>query len=175
MISESRAAFLYAKYAKTVALDIDVLSKNALVIDIGQLHAGFCLHCRAAGKRASAPSGILPWAAGVLDEELLRLCVEQSRDRAAIRQVFRESRSWYSYCEIEARRLKEEYYTRLLDDPSVSVKKNLRLCYDGVQKLTLRLDGELARQLTEKPLDALQGRALRRRCRTRWITRFVSR
>ena len=35
VISESRAAFLYAKYAKTVALDIDVLSKTALVIDIG--------------------------------------------------------------------------------------------------------------------------------------------
>lgn len=35
VISESRAAFLYAKYARTVALDIDVLSKTALVIDIG--------------------------------------------------------------------------------------------------------------------------------------------
>ena len=82
-----------------------------------------------------------------------------SRAGNGIRRVFQENRSWYSYCEIEARRLKEEYYTRLLDDPSASVKKVLRICYDGVQKLTLKLDGDLARQLTEKPLNALQGRS----------------
>ena len=46
-----------------------------------------------------------------------------------------------------------------MDDPSASVKKVLRICYDGVQKLTLKLDGDLARQLTEKPLNALQGRS----------------
>ncbi|MDY3244286.1 MAG: Hsp70 family protein [Candidatus Limiplasma sp.] len=158
VISESRAAFLYAKYAKTVALDIDVLSKNALVIDIGSSTLDFA-YIVGGRETGVGTFGDIALGGGVLDEELLRLCVEQSRDRDAIRQVFRESRSWYSYCEIEARRLKEEYYTRLLDDPSVSVKKNLRLCYDGVQKLTLRLDGELVRQLTEKPLGALQGRS----------------
>ena len=35
VISESRAAFLYAKYARTVALDVDVLNESALVADIG--------------------------------------------------------------------------------------------------------------------------------------------
>ena len=158
VISESRAAFLYAKYARTVALDIDVLSKTALVIDIGSstLDFAYIVCGRETGVGTFGDSAL---GGGILDEELLRLCVEQSRDRDAIRQVFQESRSWYSYCEIEARRLKEEYYTRLLDDPSVSVKKTLRICYDGVQKLTLKLDGDLARQLTEKPLNALQGRS----------------
>lgn len=158
VISESRAAFLYAKYAKTVALDIDVLSKTALVIDIGSSTLDFA-YIVGGRETGVGTFGDIALGGGILDEELLRLCVEQSRDKDAIRRVFQESRSWYSYCEIEARRLKEEYYTRLLDDPSASVKKVVRICYDGVQKLTLKLDGDLARQLTEKPLNALQGRS----------------
>ena len=158
VISESRAAFLYAKYAKTVALDIDVLSKTALVIDIGSSTLDFA-YIVGGRETGVGTFGDIALGGGILDEELLRLCVEQSRDKDAIRRVFQESRSWYSYCEIEARRLKEEYYTRLLDDPSTSVKKVVRICYDGVQKLTLKLDGDLARQLTEKPLNALQGRS----------------
>ena len=158
VISESRAAFLYAKYARTVALDIDVLSKTALVIDIGSSTLDFA-YIVGGRETGVGTFGDIALGGGILDEELLRLCVEQSRDKDAIRRVFQESRSWYSYCEIEARRLKEEYYTRLLDDPSASVKKVLRICYDGVQKLTLKLDGDLARQLTEKPLNALQGRS----------------
>ena len=158
VISESRAAFLYAKYAKTVALDIDVLSKTALVIDIGSSTLDFA-YIVGGRETGVGTFGDIALGGGILDEELLRLCVEQSRERDAIRRVFQESRSWYSYCEIEARRLKEEYYTRLLDDPSASVKKVVRICYDGVQKLTLKLDGDLARQLTEKPLNALQGRS----------------
>ncbi len=158
VISESRAAFLYAKYARTVALDIDVLSKTALVIDIGSSTLDFA-YIVGGRETGVGTFGDIALGGGILDEELLRLCLEQSRDKDAIRRVFQESRSWYSYCEIEARRLKEEYYTRLLDDPSASVKKVLRICYDGVQKLTLKLDGDLARQLTEKPLNALQGRS----------------
>ena len=158
VISESRAAFLYAKYARTVALDIDVLSKTALVIDIGSSTLDFA-YIVGGRETGVGTFGDIALGGGILDEELLHLCVEQSRDKDAIRRVFQESRSWYSYCEIEARRLKEEYYTRLLDDPSASVKKVLRICYDGVQKLTLKLDGDLARQLTEKPLNALQGRS----------------
>ncbi len=158
VISESRAAFLYAKYARTVALDIDVLSKTALVIDIGSSTLDFA-YIVGGRETGVGTFGDIALGGGILDEELLHLCVEQSRERDAIRRVFQESRSWYSYCEIEARRLKEEYYTRLLDDPSTSVKKVVRICYDGVQKLTLKLDGDLARQLTEKPLNALQGRS----------------
>ena len=158
VISESRAAFLYAKYAKTVALDIDVLSKTALVIDIGSSTLDFA-YIVGGRETGVGTFGDIALGGGILDEELLHLCVEQSRDKDAIRRVFQESRSWYSYCEIEARRLKEEYYTRLLDDPSTSVKKVVRICYDDVQKLTLKLDGDLARQLTEKPLNALQGRS----------------
>ena len=90
---------------------------------------------------------------------LLRRAVERSRDRAALRSVLSESRSWYSYLEIEARRLKEDYFTRLATEAAPVAKKTLRVCYDGVQRLTLQIDNEEACHLVDDPLPELDGRS----------------
>jgi len=157
VISESRAAFLYAKYAHTIALDVDVLNESALVADIGSstLDYAYIVDGRETGVGTFGENTL---GGGVLDAALLRRCVERSRDADAIRQVFAESRSWYSYCEIEARRLKEEYFCRLAEEPAPVVKKQLRICYDGVQKLTLEVDNEEMNRLIDEPLPELDGR-----------------
>ena len=158
VISESRAAFLYAKYAKTVALDVDVLNQSALVIDIGSstLDFAYIVDGRETGVGTFGDAML---GGGLLDAELLRRAVDKSRDRDAIRQVFKESRSWYSYCEIEARRVKEQYYTRLADDPAPVVKKQMKLCYDGTQRLAFELTNAEAAHLVDDPLSALGGRS----------------
>ncbi|MBP3648299.1 MAG: Hsp70 family protein [Clostridia bacterium] len=158
VISESRAAFLYAKYAKTVALDVDILNESALVIDIGSstLDFAYIVDGRETGV---GTFGEIALGGGLLDAEFLRLAVEQSRDKEAIRQVFAESKSWNSYCELEARRLKEAYYTRLSKDPSACIKKQLRICYDGIQKLNLHLDSAQADKIINSPLAVLGGRS----------------
>lgn len=158
IISESRAAFLYAKYAKTVALDVDILNESALVIDIGSstLDFAYIVDGRETGV---GTFGEIALGGGLMDAEFLRLAVEQSRDKTAIQQVFKESKSWYSYCELEARRLKEAYYTRLSKDPTACIKKQLRICYDGIQKLTLQLDAKQAERITHSPLAPLGGRS----------------
>lgn len=158
VISESRAAFLYAKYAKTVALDVDVLNQSALVIDIGSSTLDFAYIVE--GRETGVGTfGDVTLGGGLLDAELLRRAVHHSRDREAIRQVFAESRSWYSFCELEARRVKEEFFTRLSSDPAVCVKKQLRVCYDGVQRLQLRLDAAEVASLVDEPLAGLGGRS----------------
>lgn len=158
VISESRAAFLYAKYAKTVALDIDVLRESALVIDIGSstLDFAYIVDGRETGV---GTFGEVQLGGGLLDAELLRRAVDKSRSRDKLLEVFRESKSWYSYCEIEARRLKEQYFTLAAADPRIAVKKQLRVCYDGVQRLTLALDAETALDLIEEPMEALNGQS----------------
>ncbi|MDD3336581.1 MAG: Hsp70 family protein [Eubacteriales bacterium] len=158
IISESRAAFLYAKYAKTVALDIDILNQSALVVDIGSstLDFAYIVDGRETGV---GTFGDIALGGGVMDAELLRRCVEKSRDKEQLKQVFAESRSWYSYCEIQARRVKEAYFTQLATDPAPSVTKQVRVCYDGVQRLTLKLDNEEASHLTDDSLSALNGRS----------------
>lgn len=158
IISESRAAFLYAKYAKTIALDVDILNQSALVIDIGSstLDFAYIVDGRETGV---GTFGDIALGGGLMDAELLRRAVDKSRDKEALQRVFAESRSWYSYCEIEARRLKEAYYNRLTDDPNASVKKVLRVCYDGVQRLTLTMDAAQASCLTDEPMQSLGGRS----------------
>ncbi len=158
VISESRAAFLYAKYAKTVALNVDILNESALVIDIGSstLDFAYIVDGRETGV---GTFGEIALGGGLLDAEFLRLAVEQSRDKEAIKQVFQESKSWYSFCELEARRIKEVYYSKLVNDPTASIKKQLRICYDGVQKLTLQLDAAQAQAITHRPLAVLGGRS----------------
>ncbi len=158
IISESRAAFLYAKYAKTVALDIDILNESALVVDIGSstLDFAYIVDGRETGV---GTFGEVALGGGLLDAELLHQCVEKSRDKKAIEQVFRESKSWYSYCELEARRIKEAYYTRIAKDTDALVKKSLRICYDGIQRLLLQMDGDAARSITQSRLSLLSGRS----------------
>lgn len=158
VISESRAAFLYAKYARTVALDVDVLNESALVADIGSstLDFAYIVDGRETGVGTFGETAL---GGGILDAALLRRAVERSRDRAALRAVLSESRSWYSYLEIEARRLKEEYFTRLAAEAAPVVKKTLRVCYDGVQRLTLQIDNEEASHLVDDPLPELDGRS----------------
>ena len=158
IISESRAAFLYAKYAKTVALDVDILNQSALVVDIGSstLDFAYIVDGRETGV---GTFGDIALGGGLMDAELLRLMVEKTREKDKIKAVFEESRSWYSYCEIQARQLKEEYFTRLPQDPDTTVKKQLRICYDGVQKLQLTLDKAIASNLIHNPLASLSGRS----------------
>ena len=68
MISESRAAFLYAKYAKTVALDLDILRQSALVIDIGSstLDFAYIVDGRETGVGTFGDTHL---GGGLLDEE----------------------------------------------------------------------------------------------------------
>lgn len=156
VISESRAAFLYAKYARTVALDVSLLSQSALVVDMGSstLDYAYIVDGRETGVGTFGENAL---GGGILDAALLRRAVEHSVQKDAIRGVFQESRSWYSYCEIEARRVKEEYFNRLANEDSPTVTKQLRLCYDGVQKLTLRLEPEELDHLIGDPLPELGG------------------
>ncbi len=156
VISESRAAFLYAKYAKTVALDLELLRQSALVIDIGSstLDFAYIVDGRETGVGTFGDTHL---GGGLLDAQLLARAVERSKDRDAIRTVFSKSRSWYSYCEIEARKLKEQYYLKAAQESDANVKKTLRVCYDGTQKLQLYLDGEEAGSLIHEPLSALGG------------------
>lgn len=156
VISESRAAFLYAKYARTVALDVNLLNQSALVADMGSstLDYAYIVDGRETGVGTFGENAL---GGGVLDAALLRRAVERSPQKEAIRAVFQESRSWYSYCEIEARRVKEEYFTRLASEDAPTVTKQLRLCYDGVQRLALTLDPDELNHLIDDPLPELGG------------------
>ena len=158
VISESRAAFLYAKYARTVALDVDILNESALVADMGSstLDFAYIVDGRETGVGTFGETAL---GGGILDAALLRRSVERSRERDAIRGVLSQSRSWNSYLEIEARRVKEDYFSRLAAGEAPVVQKTALVCYDGVQRLALRMDAAEEDALVNGPLPELEGRS----------------
>lgn len=158
ILSESRAAFLYAKYARTIALDVDILNESALVADIGSstLDYAYIVDGRETGVGTFGESAL---GGGMLDAALLRIAIEASTHKTKIEAVFRECRPWYHYCEMEARRIKEEYYTRLSEETNPEIRKTLRICYDGVQKLTLVMNADVAQHLENASLPELYGQS----------------
>ena len=156
VISESRAAFLYAKYAHTVALDIDLLNESALVIDVGSstLDYAYIVEGRETGIGTFGETSL---GGGLLDAAILRRAIANNLECEQLESVFAHSRSWYSYCEIEARRLKEEYFSRLAAETAPAVKKQLRICYDGMQKLVLEINNDIADEIITQPLKELNG------------------
>lgn len=164
VISESRAAFLYAKYARTVAVDVDIMGESALVVDIGSstLDYAYIVDGRETGIGTFGETAL---GGGILDAALLRNAVEKSRYRKEIEATFAESRSWYSYCEIEVRRLKEEFFSRLAIEEKPVVKKQIRICYDGIQKLNIELSSEEIERTINAPLAEFCGRSFVRALR----------
>lgn len=151
VISESRAAFLYAKYAKTVALDIDVLNESALVVDIGSstLDYAYIVDGRETGVGTFGETAL---GGGILDAAILRRAIEKSPEAQAIRDTFRESRNWYSYCELQARRLKEDYFCRIATGETPTVSKTLKIYYDDPLKLTITLNEDEVHALINEPI-----------------------
>ncbi len=156
VISESRAAFLYAKYAKTIALDLELLRQSALVIDLGSstLDFAYIVDGRETGVGTFGDTHL---GGGLLDAAILKRAVERSRESNAIEAVFAKSRSWYSYCELAARKVKEQYYSALSQETAPSFSKSLRIYYDGVQKITLTMDAAEAEAIENEALESLNG------------------
>lgn len=108
-VSESRAAFLYAHHCNELGLSPETLKRPTLVIDIGSstLDYAYIVEGR---ERDVGVFGENRLGGGILDELILDLAVEQAADREKLRQIFRELPSWKHYCELIARKLKEEYF-----------------------------------------------------------------
>lgn len=108
-VSESRAAFLYAHHCNELGLSPETLKRPTLVIDIGSstLDYAYIVDGR---ERDVGVFGENRLGGGILDALILDLAVEQAADREKLRQIFRELPSWKHYCELIARKLKEEYF-----------------------------------------------------------------
>ena len=96
---------------------------------------------------------------GVLDELILRRAVQSSPDAEAISRVFEKSPAWRSYCELEARRLKEKYFLSEEKGREGALTVPLTICYDDTLMLELRLDEAIVGSLVNESALALGGRS----------------
>lgn len=156
IVSESRAAFFYARYSHSLNVPPELLGKTTLVIDIGSSTTDFAYIVN--GRESDVGTfGDVSLGGGLIEACMLRKALKRSPAQTQIEEVFRESSSWKNRCEIVARRLKEQYFLdeeKWLNTPCVASEM---IYYDEPVKLRIELNESIMRDIISTPMDELGG------------------
>lgn len=158
VVPEPRAAFLYARHARGLRIDPELMRRSALVIDIGSSTTDFAYIVDGHQQELSL-FGDTNLGGGLLDEMILAQSIAASPDRAALTRVMEASPAWKSYGELEARRLKEQYFLAEEKWQTQRLVKQLVVCYDETLMLELALCGKTVDEIIHMPCAALGGRS----------------
>lgn len=161
IVPEPRAAFLYARHARGLRVDPTLMQQSALVIDIGSSTTDFAYIVDGHQQELSL-FGDTNLGGGVLDELILSRSIAASPDRAELARVMADSPAWKSYCELEARRLKERYFLAEEKWREEPLRAPLVVCYDKTLMLELSLSGSAVEEIIHEPVAALGGRSFLR-------------
>ncbi len=155
IVSESRAAFLYAHYCEK-KLTKEQLSQPALVIDIGSSTTDFAyiLNGRETGVGVF---GNVYLGGGLLDKYILEYMAEHSAQSKKLVDIFSDPQlsAWRNYAEMKVRGLKELFFTE-----NKAVSANVTICPDikNIISLNITLDGKIMDKILEKKLPELDGK-----------------
>jgi len=160
IVSESRGAMVSACQSRHLQVGYDILSKPVLVVDIGSSTTDFAYIC--GGREVEMQTaGEVSLGGGIMDEILLEEAVRSSEEPEAIREVFRNSEPWQSYCEFGARRLKEKYFSDedyWRENPcteSILIRSGRPL------RLKLSMDPTMADRLLNQKVERLDNRSFK--------------
>lgn len=155
-VSESRAAFLYARHAHDIRVDAQLLEGNVLVIDIGSSTTDFA-YITNGHERNIGTFGHVNLGGGLIEAYMLKEAVEKSPHAERLSAIFTEEPTWRYHCEIAARRLKEDYFLNedaWVDTPCAT---QVVVYYDEPLPLTISIDAESCARLLNTPMVELGG------------------
>ena len=158
VVPEPRAAFLYARHARGLRIDPALMRRSAMVIDIGSSTTDFA-YIVDGHQQEQAIFGDTNLGGGLLDEMILARAIALSPDGEEIARVMAASPAWKSYCELEARRLKEKYFLSEESWQERALTRQLVICYDKTLMLELSLDAAAMEEIIHAPCAALGGRS----------------
>ncbi|MBR5288180.1 MAG: Hsp70 family protein [Clostridia bacterium] len=158
VVPEPRAAFLYVRHARGLRIDPALMKKSAMVVDVGSSTTDFAYVVDGRQQNLSL-FGDTNLGGGVLDELILERALSLSPDGEAIRRVFEKSAAWKSFCELEARRLKEAYFLDEKKWETQPLSRQLVICYDETLMLDIRLDAAQMQEIIHMPAAQLGGRS----------------
>ncbi|MCR4672511.1 MAG: Hsp70 family protein [Lachnospiraceae bacterium] len=156
IVSESRAALVSACQSRHLQVGYDILSKPVLVVDIGSSTTDFA-YITNGKETALQTAGEVALGGGLMDELLLDICVDASRDKSKIRKVFEESEPWRNYCEFAARKLKEKYFSDEAYWKDNECSDTVLIQYQEPLRLRLFMDPQTADKLTTGGIRSLGG------------------
>ena len=154
IISESRAAMVSACQSKHLQVGYDILSKPVLVVDIGSSTTDFAYIM--GGKEVEMQTaGEVYLGGGIMDEIILEESIKEPLLGKSLKEIFKESEPWHSYCEFAARRLKEKYFTDEDYWKENECSDTIIVRYKGKHKLKLQMDEKMVKKVLEEPNDKL--------------------
>ena len=158
VISESRAAFLYAREAKNIRVNPELLKESVLVVDIGSstLDFAYIVNGKETGIGVFGNNNL---GSGLIDKYLLEEAISQSIDKEKIKETFDESYGWRCYAELVARKVKEKYFTNEDLYKNSFYEEVVSLYYDGIQNLSIKANEEIIRKIINKPIPELNGKS----------------
>ncbi len=156
IVSESRAAFFYARYAHELKVAPEMLNQTTLVIDIGSSTTDFAYIVN--GKESAIGTfGDVNLGGGLIEAGMLRHALEKHKKREIIEDVFRRSPSWKHRVEIAARRLKEQYFSDEDEWKKTPCVGGETIYYDEPVRVKFELNEEIMDEILSMPMEELKG------------------
>ena len=159
IVSESRAAFMFARESGELRVSDDMLTLPTLIIDAGSSTTDFTYVADLSERMLKTGDfGDVSLGGGLLDALLLDLNLRRSPARKQLEVVFARFPQYKARCEFEARRVKEMYFTQARRGSDSRAESAVKL-YIGREPVTFELscDERDMNGLLQKPLEALRG------------------
>ena len=161
VVSESRAAFLFVRESGELRLPGEALTKPALVIDAGSSTTDFTF-IRQLKAVEVYDFGENHLGGGLIDQALLEACVRRHPQSERVRRILRECPQYAARCELEARKVKEMYFTRRMQQSeglyALPCESSVKLYYESPPiRLDISCDENCMQEILRKPLEALGG------------------
>ncbi len=161
IISESRAAFMFARESGELRVSDDLLTRPALIIDAGSSTTDFTFVADMEEKSLQASDfGEVRLGGGLLDRLTLEINVLRNPKSEEIQGILKKYPAYAARCEFEARRVKELYFTQQMRGGNMPCESALKM-YVGREPVTLdiSLSADDMRALLKRPLEELGGRS----------------
>jgi len=157
IISESRAALIYAREAGELRLTMDQLQQPLLIIDAGSSTVDFTF---------VSDSRIQDWGevnlgGGIIDALLLDYNIARMDNRHQLLALFEKEPRHRAMCELFARGVKESYFNALsIDEPLLyPIESSFRIYTNPPIMLTVECDNEIMEEILSKPVPSLRGQS----------------
>ncbi len=161
VISESRAAFMFARESGELRVSDDLLTRPTLIIDAGSSTTDFTFVAELNEKSLTASDfGEVTLGGGLIDRLVLDRNIRRHPQAGAIAEILDRFPAYSARCEFEARRVKELYFVQQMRASGLPAESALKL-YVGRTPLTLELSvgDQDMEEILSQPLNELGGRS----------------
>ena len=159
LISESRAAFLFARESGELGITERSLNRPTLIIDAGSSTTDFTFVDQLRTQRVF-DFGETRMGGGLIDRALWERNLKRHPEAGRIREILEKCPQYEARCELEARKVKEMFFSRLAQGArgAYPCESSVKIYYDKPYiAVDITCDDEDMDRILHEPLEELAG------------------